>query len=244
MNDHLKKLLINCDMGEWDAPHLEKMDHKIMPLIDLSNVACGGHAGSKNIIEETLRCAKDHGIKVGAHPGYPDRINFGRSYISFDQYLLSDTLKNQLDLFFSSCVKIGIDPFHIKAHGALYHACNHRKPEAELMIQLIADLYPDIMLLVTPGSLLASLAKNHHIKTMSESFIDRQYTEELSLVPRNEQNAVITDVKQAQKQFNLLSIGKITTRKGTVKNLISKTACIHGDNPNCLSILNAIHRHG
>ncbi|MDF1695731.1 MAG: 5-oxoprolinase subunit PxpA [Saprospiraceae bacterium] len=244
MKDNHTPLLINCDMGEWDAPHLKYVDNEIMPLIDLSNIACGGHAGSKSILETTLMCAKNYNVKVGAHPGFNDRDNFGRQYLPFNEEKLSESLKIQIDLFLSCCAKINVDPFHIKAHGALYHACNQNEEEASLLLKIVQQLCPDLNLLVSPNSLLENMAADQGITTMIESFIDRQYTDDLKLVARTQEGAVLTNETQAKNQYALLVKGKIMTQSGTIQPIQSTTACIHGDNPNCLSILKAIQSNG
>ncbi len=233
-------LLINCDMGEWDAPHLTPYDDEIMPYVDMCNIACGGHAGSKKIIAMTIDAATRNDVKVGAHPGFEDRKNFGRKYIPLRQQDLSSSLKKQLTVFLSMCSKLNIQPYHIKVHGALYHACNQRNMEAETLIDVIKELCPKLIILVAPDSVLEAKAKIEEINAMSESFIDRRYNDDLTLVSRSEKGAVILDANVAKKQFDLLSSGNIVTKTGNTNILLSDTACIHGDNPNCLAILEAI----
>lgn len=235
-----KNLTINCDMGEWDAPHLVNRDEEIMPYIDMCNIACGGHAGSSQIIKSTIGLARKENVKIGAHPGYEDRKNFGRAYIPLKSQELADALEKQLTIFLSVCKAQKIQPYHIKAHGALYHACNHLELEADVFISVIKDICPNLVVLVAPGSLLGSMTKREGLKTMVESFIDRRYNDDLSLVSRSEPNAVILDAKSGRAQFDLLSNGKICTNTGITKVLMSETTCIHGDNPKCMKILKAI----
>lgn len=236
-----KKLLINCDMGEWDAPHLRPMDEAIMPYIDMCNIACGGHAGSDLIMTSTINLATQHSVKIGAHPGYDDREHFGRKYIPLTPDKLNRLVTGQLNDFFSVCKKQKVNPHHIKAHGALYHACNHNEQEANILINIIKTLCPSLTLLVAPGSILEAKARDKGLTTMAESFIDRRYNDDLTLVSRSESDAVITDEEMASDQFDALSQGTIETRSGMTQSLISDTACIHGDNPNCLKILKALH---
>ncbi len=238
-----KPLLINCDMGEWDAPHIECIDKQIMPYINLSNVACGGHAGTKQIIQSTIKIADTHKVKVGAHPGYIDRKGFGRTYIPMEGKNLYDLLYQQIDSFVEICNALHITPFHIKPHGALYHACNHNQREAEVLIDIIHDKYPDLVLIVFPNSLLSTKATTANITTLSESFIDRKYDDTLNLVPRNKKNAVLTNPQEALLQYKNLTLGKISSDSNALHTLPSDTTCIHGDNSAILKILPLIHAY-
>lgn len=242
MTTNNNNLLINCDMGEWDAPHLNPCDDEIMPLIDLCNIACGGHAGSNEIIEKTINSATRNNVKIGAHPGYEDRLNFGRKYIQLTKFDLYKSLKRQLKIFLRACDKLDARPFHIKAHGALYHACNQQEMESKVLVDIVKDVSPNLTVLVAPGSLLENSAKGAGLSTMSESFIDRRYNDDLTLVSRMETDAVLTNPNEAKEQFELLSTGKVITKSGIIKELLSETSCIHGDNPQCVSILNAIRK--
>lgn len=227
-------------MGEWDASHLIPRDEEIMPYIDLCNIACGGHAGSKQIIGLTIELALKQNVKIGAHPGYEDRKHFGRKYIPLKANELTVSLRKQINAFLTVCEKQKIQPYHIKAHGALYHACNNLKMEADVFVGAIKELCPGLVVLVAPGSLLEENAKSEGLNTMAESFIDRMYNDDLSLVSRSEPNAVILNARDAREQYDLLSSGKICTNSGKTTALISETACIHGDNPKCMQILKAI----
>ena len=231
-------------MGEWDAPHLNPCDEEIMPLVDMCNIACGGHAGAKQIIKTTLDLANLNNVRIGAHPGYEDRANFGRKYIPLSQSDLIVSITKQLELFLSICNTQNVTPHHVKAHGALYHACNQNKKEAEALLFVLSKLCPDVVVLVAPESQLEKIARSEGFSTMSESFIDRAYTDDLLLVSRSEPAAVIQDIEVAKKQYEALSKGKILTKSGKVKTLISSTACIHGDNPHCVQILKSIRNNG
>lgn len=238
--ENTSNLWINCDMGEWDAPHLTPCDDKLMPYIDLCNIACGGHAGNQQIIEDTIRLAHIHNVKVGAHPGYEDKVNFGRKYHSFSEKNLIDILNRQLDLFLAVCADNNTTPFHVKAHGALYHTCNQNQKEADLFVKILQDKCPSLIVLVAPNSLMIEALDKVGMEYWVESFIDRKYNDNLSLVARSEENSVITNVQEAHTQFLKLSSGQIQTKSGNAAILQSKTACVHGDNPMAIEILKAI----
>ena len=228
-------------MGEWDAPHLKNQDHLIMPYIDLCNIACGGHAGSEEIMAQTIELAIEHEVEIGAHPGYADKKNFARQYVEMKEADLKDLLRFQIGLFLNTADRIGAIPYHIKPHGALYHACNHREIEMNILIDIVKQEYSYLTLLVFPDSILHRVAEAEQLNIMVESFIDRSYTNNLKLVSRNEDGAVITSVKKASAQFEYLSNGKVIAQGDVLQQLISQTACIHGDNSNVLGILEAIN---
>lgn len=237
-------LFINCDMGEWDAPHLTNRDHEIMPYIDLCNIACGGHAGSRNIIRHTIELAKSEEVQVGAHPGYVDRVSFGRKYHQMTESALAEMLTNQIDLFLSVCEDMEVVPYHIKPHGALYHTCNHQEMEMLVLIDVIKMKYSHLTLLVFPDSNLHKSAITEGLTTMTESFIDRKYTEDLKLASREVQGSVITSVQEAETQFMSLRNGNVKTIDHKTREMKSETTCIHGDNPNVIDILKAINENG
>lgn len=228
-------------MGEWNAPHLENQDHLIMPHIDLCNIACGGHAGSTDIIKHTIKLAMANEVKVGAHPGYADKSNFGRQYVELSEQELKDLLRSQIDLFLNVADKMNVVPYHIKPHGALYHACNHREIEMNVLIDIVKNDYSHLVLLVFPESILHKAAEKEELTYMAESFIDRSYTDGLKLAPRRGTGSIITSVAKAKAQYNKLSAGEVITQSGLTKKIISQTTCIHGDNPNVLEILKSIH---
>lgn len=243
MSSNATNLLINCDMGEWDAPHLDPHDEAIMPFIDLCNIACGGHAGNQKIMASTIDLAINNNVKVGAHPGYVDRKYFGRKHIALSPIKLKAIITEQIKLFLSICNSKSVTPYHIKAHGALYHACNQNQSEAEVLIQTILEICPELIVLVSKDSVLEKLASKEGLSTLSESFIDRRYNDEVNLVSRTKPNAVITDIEEATNQFKRLSSGIIKTSNGRIIPLVTKTACIHGDNPNCVQILKSIRKN-
>jgi len=231
-------------MGEWDAPHLNSIDDAIMPLVDMCNIACGGHAGTKQIIQITIELASTNHVKIGAHPSYEDRLSFGRKYLSLSQSELIISITRQIEFFLSICSSSNVSVHHIKAHGALYHACNQNSKEAEALVSAISKLCPDVIVLVAPQSKLEKIARLEGLTTMAESFIDRLYNDDLLLVSRTEVGAVIQDVSVANKQYDTLSSGKVITKSGKIKTLNTSTACIHGDNPKCVQILKSIRDNG
>ena len=138
---------------------------------------------------------------------------------------------------------MGVIPFHIKPHGALYHACNHKRAEMETLIDLIIERYPKLHLLVFPSGLLHQKALEVGMQVIPESFVDRKYTHQLMLQDRSKKNAVISSSDEALEQYTFLCNGTVVA-EGTKVDLVTETACIHGDNPNVLEILKSIKQNG
>lgn len=235
-----RSMYINCDMGEWDAGHVTNCDRDLMPYIDLCNVACGGHAGSADIMKETISIATGHDSVVGAHPGYADRSSFGRKYVPMIKSELVDLLRRQVDSFLETCDRVDVVPYHIKPHGALYHACHYLTKERDVLIDLVLQRYSYLVLIAAAGSDLANLAKRSGLSVLSEAFIDRKYMPDLTLVARTESSALITDPAEAKEQYDSLCQGKVMTSEG-IRSIDADTLCIHGDNVAALRILQEIH---
>jgi len=227
-------------MGEWNAPHVKFLDDQIMPLVDMCNIACGAHAGSLVLMKYTVDLAKKHNVLIGAHPGYNDRENFGRVYNKMKPEELYDLINEQIDSLNSICNIMNADLYHIKPHGALYHACNNNEEESEVLCDVISQNWNKNTLVCAPGSLLMKKAQQKGIRVLKETFIDRRYENDLSLVSRTKENAVITELEEAIDQYESLKKGFLTTVDDTKAKIISETCCIHGDNPEVLNILKAI----
>ncbi|GHB29022.1 5-oxoprolinase subunit PxpA [Mongoliitalea lutea] len=229
---------INCDLGEG-LPH----DAALMPFLHSCNIACGGHAGDEKSIQETILLAAQHGVKIGAHPSYPDRLNFGRNVIDIPLEELKTSLREQI-AFVATCAEACQVPMHhIKAHGALYNESAKNHELANLLIGLVQEHYPGITLYVPPHSLIASLAQKAGIPIMLEVFGDRHYESDYSLVARTHPQALIIDAQEAKDHIERLMQGKLKTIHGEILNLKGDTLCIHGDNPAALSILQLIQTY-
>jgi len=218
-------MLINCDIGERGIAH--EVDDKLMGMIDIANIACGGHAGDKESVNYYKDLAQRHKVKVTAHLSYPDTSNFGRKVLDISDEALLESLDEQYALICE--VKT------VKFHGALYNEANVNEDLARLLLQWLEK--NKIQEILTPSnSLLNTLQSN--ISTMHEAFLDRTYIlkdEKLQLSPRSQANAVITDPNLAIKQFKAIQSGQLLDQA-----LSADTLCLHSDNSHALEILKAI----
>jgi UPF0271 protein len=230
---------INCDLGEG-LPN----DAALMPYLGSCNIACGGHAGNENTIRETIRLAKLHQVKIGAHPSYPDPLNFGRIKMEISLDSLRKSLITQLSLFKNISKEEITDIHHIKPHGALYNFSATDYDTATVILDILEEQFPGSYLYCPPHSLMERLANERGIAIKREVFADRNYNEDGSLVGRYFPNAVITDDRQVLEHIKaMVENGQIRTANGQRITVQAETLCIHGDNPNALGILKNIHNY-
>lgn len=230
-----KMMDINCDLGEG-----LNNDDQLMPLLNSCNIACGGHVGDAYSIRKTIQLAKKHHVKIGAHPSYPDRENFGRKKLDIPLSDLKVSLMDQLKLFEAICDEVQAIFHHIKPHGALYNevAINHEI--AGLLIQVMRN-FPGVSLYVPPNSVIERLAVENNIPIITEAFADRSYHSNLTLVSRSHSKALLTDPREVLDHLKLLVLnGKVKTIEGELVPIKAETFCIHGDNPSAVEILKTI----
>ena len=227
-------MLINCDIGERGVAH--KIDDALMKLIDISNIACGGHAGDKESVDYYCSLAKENRVKISAHLSYPDKKNFGRVVLDISENELLKGLDMQYDLI--SDIKT------LKLHGALYNEANVNQVLASSLIQWSKKA--GITEVLTPyDSCVEKACEQEEINVLHEVFLDRTYIYEngiLKLSPRSNKDALITDLKEAKLQYEDFLNGHINL-DGNLHKLIADTGCIHSDSNNALEIAQALCLH-
>jgi len=218
-------MLINCDIGERGIAH--PIDDKLMRMIDIANIACGGHAGNRESINYYTDLAKQYNVKTTAHLSYPDKVNFGRKVLDISSGELLSSLDEQYALV--SEIKT------VKFHGALYNEANINEDLARLLLQWLEK--NKIKEILTPSNSLLNRF-NNKLTVLYEAFLDRSYilkNNKLQLSPRSLPNAVITDPKIALKQFKEIKSGQLLNQ-----SLKVDTLCLHSDNIHSIEILEAI----
>ncbi|WP_423999263.1 5-oxoprolinase subunit PxpA [Maribacter sp. IgM3_T14_3] len=230
---------INCDVGEG-----VRNEEALFPLISSCNIACGGHAGSRESILFCLELAKKYSVKVGAHPSYPDRENFGRVSMNISSSALIQSINEQLQLFTSLCDQMHVVLHHIKPHGALYNDIAKDEHLAKTFLTGIEEFKKGVVLYVPYGSVIQKLALENGFKVLVEAFADRNYNTDLSLVSRKESNALITEGKEVLAHIlRMYNEKEVKTVSGDKLPIIANTYCIHGDTPSALQILAYITKH-
>lgn len=213
---------LNADLGEGSAT-----DAELMPLVTSANVCCGFHAGDADSVRATLELAAEHGVSVGAHPGYPDRANFGRVEQTLTEKQLFTMVVHQLGALIGLSRICRTEVRYLKPHGALYNqAC--REMAFARPVVAVAFLY-GLSVVGLPGSQLDVAAKAVGLPFVAEGFADRRYCSDGSLVPRSEPDAMIDDPREASKQVERL-----------IREKEIRTICIHGDNPQAIAFASAV----
>jgi len=233
----MKSIILNADIGEEAG-----FDAQIMPYISWGNIACGSHAGNKKVIQETIDMALQHDVKIGAHPSYPDKKNFGRKSIKLPYHDLVNTITDQVELVKYYVEKAGGVLHHVKPHGALYNDGMTDQDIAKAIIEAITNIDRDLYI-ITPKESKISKELDIKLKLKYETFADRNYNPDLTLVSRSEKHAVITDPKKVfDHVFKMVHDQKIKTQNGVEISVIFDTICVHGDNPKSVEILKYIHQ--
>lgn len=229
---------INCDLGEGLAN-----DAQIMPYISSCNIACGGHAGDKNLMKTTVLLAKKHNVKIGAHPSFVDRENFGRKEMYVPKSKLIDQIINQISKLKEITEKEGVALHHVKPHGALYNIASNNEEVAMSVIEAVQSFDDSLILYVPFRSLIANELKRKNLPFYYETFADRMYLGDLSLMSRNETGAVIENPKRVIKRVKqLIDLSTIKTLQGKTIKIQSDTICVHGDNPNAVEIVKSLYK--
>jgi UPF0271 protein len=216
---------LNCDMGELeDARH----EAALMEYVTSANIACGGHAGDEASMERTARLAIARGVRIGAHPGYPDRANFGRIAIAMPAAEIEGTVRRQIERLDAVVRSLGGRIVHVKPHGALYNAAVRNTEVARAIAGGVAAWDPRVTLFGLAGSAMLDVWREMGLAVAAEAYADRRYEPDGTLRPRQFADALITDPREAARQALRFA------REGNVQ-----TICVHGDTPGAVDILKA-----
>lgn len=221
---------LNADLAEGFA-----FDEALLGLVSSANIACGLHAGSATTIQHALGFAKQHGVRVGAHPSFPDRENFGRSEMQLPPQDLKAHLLYQLGALQALCDNEGVAISYVKPHGALYNQASRDPELARVIAETVLQFNPNLKLMGLSGSLMLSIAEQVGLGTISEVFADRRYQPDGSLVPRSHPQAKIEDEQEAIEQvIQMITTQTATALDGSTINIKAESICLHGDNAHAL----------
>jgi UPF0271 protein len=230
---------LNCDMGEGFAT-----DAQIMPLISSTNIACGAHAGDLLTMQQTVALAAQHGVAIGAHPGYADKLNFGRKEMNLTATAIQSLVMEQIGMLMEICTSQGVRLHHVKPHGALYNQAAQDRAIADAISLAICETNPNLLLYGLSGSCSADSAAAHGIRFVHEVFADRTYTNAGTLTPRSMPNALHETTAAALQQVNQMVLeGKVVSTTGKVLPIRANTICIHGDGAHAEAFAKAIRNH-
>jgi UPF0271 protein len=242
----VKKIDLNSDVGESFGNYKLGLDEEVIPLISSANIACGFHAGDPVVMRRTIALARENGVAVGAHPGFPDLLGFGRRNMDVSLDEIRDYVTYQVGAIQAFAHAQGLQLQHVKPHGALYNMAVQNPEIWEAVAEAVAALDKDLILFVLAGdnrSDLEALGAKHGIRIGFEFFGDRAYNRDGSLVSRKQPGAVIHDHQMvAEKVLKMVQENKVVCLDGSEIDLAADTICVHGDNPSALAVVKNIRK--
>jgi UPF0271 protein len=226
----MKKIDLNCDMGESYGAWKMGDDAAIMPLITSANVACGFHGGDPATIRKTVRLAVDNGVAIGAHPSLPDLQGFGRRVMKISPQDMYDLVVYQAGAVDAFARAAGSKLHHIKCHGALYNMAATDEGLSEAMAKAAKDL--GVMVYTLSNSIMMKVVQKKGVKTLAEVFADRGYSDDGTLAPRDQPGGMIEDAKKSVEQaLGMIEGGFVISLSGKRVPVAADTLCLHGDQP-------------
>lgn len=240
----MKTLLLNCDMGESFGAWQMGLDEEVMPHIDCASIACGFHAGDPSVMRRTVSLAVKHGVRIGAHPAYPDLAGFGRRSMKCSPREIEDLLHYQIGALNGICRAQGATVSYVKPHGALYNDMMRDPELLHTVIRAVAAYSPNLPLVLLArrdNSEAEAIATQHGIGLLFEAFADRTYDAQGHLVPRGRPGAIHLTHEAVVAQALKIATGQpLSTTDGNMLQLQADTLCVHGDNPAALAAIQQI----
>ena len=221
---------LNCDMGESFYEKKVGNDEAIMPYITSCNVACGFHGGDPKTIIKTVELAIKNNVKVGAHPSLHDLEGFGRRRMKINEEELISLLIYQISSLYGITKYLGTKLHHVKVHGALYNMASEDDQIARLIVNTVSKIDPNLKIYGPSMLKWRIIAEEGGLEYVSEVFSDRNYNDDLTLVDRKNQNAVINNKDLGVEHvMRMVNENKVKTINGNYKEIKAQTVCIHGD---------------
>ena len=232
---------LNADLGESFGAYTIGMDSEVLRYITSANVACGFHAGDPVVMEKTVALAKERDTRVGAHPGYPDLLGFGRRNLKIKPAEAKAYIKYQVGALLAFTRAAGVKMQHVKPHGAFYNMAAVDDALAQAICEGVYEVDPELILLGLAGSAHIRAAKAAGLRVASEVFADRAYMEDGTLVPRGTPGAMVHDRDLAIKRVvRMVKEGCVEAITGKIIPIQADSICVHGDNPDAIGFTEKI----
>ena len=239
----MKTIDLNCDMGELPEAIADGTQEALMRSITSANVACGGHAGDETTIRATIAQALQHNVAVGAHPGYPDRENFGRLELKMSREDVANSVREQVQALACVADTCGAKVIHVKPHGALYNQAVKNRELARAIADGVALCRRDVILVGLAGSPMLDVFRKAGFAVAAEAFADRRYEPDGTLRSRKLADALLCDpVQAAQQALRMVERGTVIASDGSEVPVAAQTICIHGDTPGSVKIAATVAR--
>jgi UPF0271 protein len=228
---------LNADLGEGFGNYRAGDDRMVMKYISSANIACGFHAGDPVVIVNTIRAAKESGVSVGAHPGYPDLQGFGRRTIKMMRDELYASILYQTGALKSLAEALGTSLTHVKPHGALYNDAVGDPDIAAAIAEAVFDMDPTLLIFGPPNSALENESLRRGLRFVIETFADRAYNSDGTLVSRSKKGALLSDPGEiAERALSMVTVNRVPVQGGGSLLIKPDTICLHGDNPAAVEI--------
>lgn len=232
----MKEININCDVGEG-----VNNEAQLMPFIQNCSIACGGHTGNEESMKNVVELALKYNVKIGAHPSYPDRENFGRKSMKIESNKLIESIQSQVKSLEKVVLECKGKLHHIKPHGALYNDIAKNKLLAQQFLKAILPYKSRVNLFVPYNSEIEKCALNNGFSIIYEAFADRNYNDDLSLVSRTDKEAVIFNSEAILRRvLEILNAEKVVAISGEKIAIKAETFCVHSDTKSAVEIVKKI----
>ena len=237
----MKRVDLNCDMGEVPEAITDGTQESLMPSLTSVNIACGGHAGDSQTMKATIEQALRWKLDVGAHPGYPDRANFGRLELHLPPQAIADSVFEQVRALAEIAAECNARVTHVKPHGALYNQAARNRVIARAIADGVARWSREVALVGLAGSLMLEVFREAGFRIAAEAFADRRYEGNGALRSRKFADALIRDPAEAgQQALRIAERGNVIACGGVELTTNAQTICIHGDTPGAPAIAAAV----
>jgi len=234
---------LNCDMGEFPEAIADGTQEALMRSITSVNIACGGHAGDEETMRATIEQAMRWKLAIGAHPGYPDRANFGRTELNLSPQEVADSVFEQVSALAKLASECGARVVHVKPHGALYNQAARNRELAAAIAQGVARRDMEVVMVGLAGSPMLDVFREAGFAVAAEAFADRRYEADGSLRGRKVPDALISDPAEASRQaLRIVECSSVIAQDGSIVPVEAQTICIHGDTPGAPEIAVMVER--
>ena len=232
---------LNSDLGESFGAYKIGADDLIIPLVSSANIACGWHAGDPLVMTKAVALAKQYGVSIGAHPGYPDLMGFGRRNMNVTPAEVKAYIQYQVGALSAFCRAAGVKLHHVKPHGSMYNMAGADYKLARAVAEAVAEIDDSLILLALSGSEMIRAANEIGLPCASEVFADRNYEEDGSLRARSKPDSIIQDEEECiSRVLRMVKEGKVTAVTGRDIDIRADSICVHGDNPKALAFVQRI----
>lgn len=242
------KIDLNCDMGESFGLHVQGNDEEMMKYITSANIACGFHSGDPHVMRETVALAKKYDVGIGAHPGLPDLVGFGRRRMDCTASEMKDFVTYQMGALREFARANNVSIQHCKPHGAMYMQAMEDREVARAILEAIEEIDKETIVFAVNNSAMLDEAVKMGIPVAKEGYADREHTADGSLVLTRKSGNLDDFDKMAERVVRLVKEKKVITHDGEDASLEVETICIHGDNPDApklaKSVVSALERAG